>query len=98
MKLWRKLAKKTIDEDGTVKRNGRQIKRMMQQMDTKNIKVTPNGSISLQPGGKKDLTLLEGLFKRAGIEKPKTDQDHAEEALAEAEATASTEEATNETV
>ena len=98
MKLWRKLAKKTIDESGDVRRNGRQIKRMMQQMDTKNVKVTANGSISLQPGGKKELTLLEGLFKRAGIEKPKTDQEQAEEALATAEAAVATEEATNETV
>lgn len=93
MKLWRKLAKKTIGEDGAKRRNGRQIKRMMQQMNTKNIKVTPNGSISIKPP-KQSLTLLEELFKRAGIEKPKTDQEQAEEALAEAEV----KEATNETV
>ena len=97
MKLWRKLAKKTLGDDGTVKRNGRQIKRMMQQMDSKNIKVTPNGSIQIKPGGKKSLTLLEGMFERAGIKKPKTDQEQAEEALEAAEV-AEAKEATNETV
>jgi predicted Fe-Mo cluster-binding NifX family protein len=97
MKLWRKLAKKTIGEDGTVKRNGRQIKQMMQQMNTKNVKVTANGSISLRPGNRSDLTLIEGLFKRAGIESPKTDQEKAEEALEAAE-NAEVKEDTNETV
>lgn len=66
MKLWRKLAKKRIGDDGQVVRNGRQIKHMMQQMDSKNVRVTPNGSISIRPG-KQSLTLLESLYERAGI-------------------------------
>ena len=84
MKLWRKLAKKRIGDDGQEIRNGRQIKRMMQQFSSKNIRVTNNGSISVSPQNEK-LNLLETLFVRAGIESKK-------------EVTATEEEATDATI
>lgn len=66
MKLWRKMAKKRIGDDGQIVRNGRQIKRMMMQLDSKRVSVTPNGSISIKPGNM-HLSLLEQLLERAGF-------------------------------
>ena len=60
MKLWRRLAKKTVDETGATVRDGRAIKRgyQMQEMFMKQLPKT--------------YPLLDALFARAGVVKQET--------------------------